>query len=133
MREPRYYYVHMMQSSSRRALYIGVTSDLEHRLWQHKNGTLEGFSAEYKTHRLVYYERFLDVTNAIAREKQLKKWRRSKKEWLVSTMNPKWKDLGAQWFDRHRYEPAEQSDRAMGLANTRSLGSPGKPGPARSG
>jgi putative endonuclease len=125
MRDQRFYYVYMMQSKSRRALYIGVTSDLEHRVWQHKNGAFDGFSADYKTHRLVYYGRFSDVTNAIAREKQLKKWRRSKKEWLVTTMNPEWKDLSAQLFEHHRYEPAEKLD-AMRLKNTRSLDSRGK-------
>jgi putative endonuclease len=133
MRDQRLYYVYMMQSSSRRALYIGVTGDLEHRVWQHKRGEFDGFSADYKTHRLVYYERFADVTNAITREKQLKNWRRSKKEWLVRTMNPEWKDLSADWFKHHRYEPAEELDRATGLANTRSLDSRGKTGPARSG
>lgn len=133
MRDHRFYYVYMMQSSSRRALYIGVTGDLEHRVWQHKHGEFDGFSADYKTHRLVYYERFVDVTNAIAREKQLKNWRRSKKEWLVNTMNPEWKDLSADWFKHHRYEPAEELGRATGLTNARSLDSRGKPGPARSG
>jgi putative endonuclease len=97
MRKVRYYYVYIMQSSSRRALYIGITSDLEHRVWQHKNSVFYGFSSDYKTYRLVYFERFSDVTTAIAREKQLKNWRRSKKEWLVTTMNPEWKDLSAEW------------------------------------
>ena len=133
MRERRCYYVYMVQSSSRRALYIGITSDLEQRVWQHKNGTFGGFSADYKTHRLVYFERFSEVTNAIAREKQLKRWRRAKKEWLVGTMNPAWKDLSADWLTHHRYEPAKELDRATGLANARSLDSRGKPGPARSG
>lgn len=126
MRDQRFYYVYMMQSSSRRALYIGITSDIERRVWQHKNGAFDGFSAEYKTHRLVYYERFVDVSNAIAREKQLKGWRRSKKEWLVSAMNPEWKDLSAEWFEHHRYEPAVQLDRATRVATARSLDSRGK-------
>ena len=133
MRRKHVYYVYVMQSSSRRALYIGVTSDLEHRVLQHKNEAFDGFSADYKTHRLVYFERFVDVTNAIAREKQLKNWRRSKKEWLVNTINPEWKDLSAEWFEHHRYEPAEQLDRATGLTNARSLDSRGKSGRPRSG
>jgi putative endonuclease len=132
MRTAHYYYVYFMQSSSRRALYIGITSNLEHRVWQHKNGEFEGFSADYKTYRLVYFERFLDVNNAIGREKQLKRWRRSKKKWLVDTMNPEWKDLSAEWFEHHRYEPAETLDQATGLT-ARSLDSRGKPRPVRSG
>jgi putative endonuclease len=126
MRRPKSYYVYMMQSSSRRALYIGVTSNLEQRVWQHKNGEFEGFSADYKACRLVYFEGFSEISSAIAREKQLKGWRRSKKEWLVGTLNPKWKDLSAAWFDHHPYEPADKLDRATGLANARSLDSRGK-------
>ena len=116
MSQPRRYYVYMMQSSSRRALYIGITGNLERRVWQHKRGEYDGFSADYNAHRLVYYECFSEVTSAIAREKQLKNWRRSKKEWLVNTMNPGWKDFSAEWFAHHRYEPAEQLDRATGLS-----------------
>jgi putative endonuclease len=73
------YYVYMMQSVSRHALYIGVTSDLRHRVWQHKNHVYEGFSAKYHTKRLVYFEAHQYVQIAIARETQLKKWRREKK------------------------------------------------------
>ncbi len=123
MHSQRVYYVYMMQSSSRRALYIGITGDLEHRVWQHKNGEFEGFSADYKTHRLVYFERYSEVAHAIAREKQLKRWSRAKKEWLVKTMNPEWKDLAAEWFTHHRYEPAEKLDSATGLQTARSLDS----------
>jgi len=97
-----------MQSSSRRALYIGITNDLERRVWQHKHGEMGGYTAEYRAHRLVYFESFCEVTNAISREKQLKGWRREKKEWLVSRSNPQWKDLSADWFVHHRYEPPEQ-------------------------
>ncbi len=94
----RWYYVYVMQSSSRRALYIGVTSDLEKRVWQHKTGMIEGFTAQYNAHRLVYFERFSTVQRAIAREKQLKRWTRAKKNWLVQTANPEWKDFSAEWF-----------------------------------
>ena len=123
MRDQQFYYVYMMQSSSRRALYIGVTSDLELRIWQHRNGDFEGFAKDYHAHRLVYFERFSNATSAITREKQLKGWRRSKKEWLVSTLNPEWKELSAGWFEHHRYEPSEQLDHAKGLGNARSLDS----------
>jgi putative endonuclease len=87
-----------MQSPSRRVLYIGVTSNIEKRVFQHKNHAIEGFSAKYNTTRLVYLERFVDIRNAIARETQLKKWRRSKKEWLIGMNNPHWRDLSEGWY-----------------------------------
>ena len=96
MRE-RHYYVYMMISSSRRALYIGVTNNLERRVFEHKNHEFAGFSYECQIHRLVWFERFANIHAAIAREKQLKGWRRAKKNWLVQMMNPEWKDLSEEW------------------------------------
>src|SRR5438270_9805374 len=93
------FYVYMMQSRSRRALYIGMTNNLHRRVWQHKTQAIEGFTCEYNTERLVYYETFDDVRTTIAREKQLKKWRREKKLWLIERMNPGWKDLAADWYE----------------------------------
>jgi putative endonuclease len=87
------YYVYIMQSPSRRVLYIGVTSKIEKRVWQHKNHKIEGFSSKYNCTRLVHLEHFSDVRTAIDRETQLKKWRRSKKEWLIELDNPRWLDL----------------------------------------
>ena len=87
-----------MQSPSRRVLYIGVTSDIEKRVFQHKNHLIEGFSSKYNTTRLVHLERFVDIRNAIARETQLKKWQRSKKEWLIQMNNPQWLDLAENWY-----------------------------------
>src|SRR5512133_400440 len=72
--------IYIMASRSR-TLYIGVTSDLRHRVWQHKNGTHHGFTSKYRITRLVYYEEFVLMQNAIAREKQLKRWSRTKKLW----------------------------------------------------
>ncbi|MFB3814051.1 MAG: GIY-YIG nuclease family protein [Terriglobales bacterium] len=92
-----WYYVYMMQSCSRRALYIGVTSDLEHRIQQQQDCTFEGFTADYHAVRLVYFERYSDIRSAIAREKQLKGWRREKKNRLVESTNPQWRDLSADW------------------------------------
>ncbi len=92
----------------------GVTGHLETRVWQHKNGEFEGFSADYKTHRLVWFERHAFIAGAIAREKQIKRWRRAKKEWLVSLMNPQWKDLSEGWFEHHRYEPPEKIEKTQG-------------------
>jgi putative endonuclease len=88
----------MMISSSRRALYIGITNNLVRRVWEHKTGSFAGFSSQYRTTRLVYYEVFRDVRNAIDREKQLKRWRREKKIGLITQMNPQFRDLAADWF-----------------------------------
>ena len=93
-----HFYVYILQSASRRALYIGMTNNLRHRVFQHKTHQFEGFTDDYNAIRLVYWESFGSVGNAIAREKQLKRWRREKKMWLVETMNPKWRDLAADWY-----------------------------------
>lgn len=74
----RHYYVYIMQSASRRALYIGMTNSLHRRVWQHKNHIFEGFTDDYNAVRLVYWESFDDVRNAIDREKKLKSWRRER-------------------------------------------------------
>lgn len=74
-------------------LYIGVTNDLKRRVWEHKNNLIDGFTKKYQCHKLVYYEYYEDIKYAIAREKQLKKWRREKKESLIKEMNPSWNDL----------------------------------------
>ena len=102
-----HFYVYIMQSSSRRALYIGMTNNLHKRVWQHKNHVFEGFSDEYNTNRLVYWESFDEVSNAINREKQLKRWRREKKDWLVSRFNPKWRDLAQEWYKTQGPSTAE--------------------------
>lgn len=78
-------------------LYIGVTGELYMRVMQHKAGEIEGFSQTYKCNRLVYYESFDDVHRAIAREKQLKGWRRAKKIALIEKLNPRWHDLAENW------------------------------------
>jgi putative endonuclease len=93
-----HFYVYILQSASRRALYIGMTNNLRHRVFQHKTHQFEGFTDDYNAIRLVYWEKFGSVGNAIAREKQLKRWRREKKMWLIETMNPKWRDLAADWY-----------------------------------
>ena len=80
-------------SSHSRCLYIGVTSDLSGRVWEHKSGVYEGFTKKYEIHQLVYHELFHDIESAIAREKQLKGWARAKKIALIEKMNPGWEDL----------------------------------------
>ena len=79
-------------------MYIGVTNDLKRRLYEHKNELVEGFTKKYKVHKLVYFEEYSDIDNAIAREKQLKKWKRDKKNALVETQNPNLNDLGENLF-----------------------------------
>lgn len=81
-----------------RTLYIGVTSDLRHRVWQHKTGKLKGFTSRYKLDRLVFYEPYKYINNAIDREKELKGWTRLKKIALIVSMNPTWKDLSEGWY-----------------------------------
>ncbi len=98
-RDEHIYYVYMMQSASRRALYIGMTNNLHKRVFQHKTHLFEGFTHDYNAARLVYWESFDDVRNAIDREKQLKRWRREKKVWLIERKNAGWKDLAADWYE----------------------------------
>ncbi len=95
MREHRFY-VYIMASRSR-TLYIGFTSEIEARVWKHKNDVYDGFSKTYQCHRLVYLERYGDAAVAIAREKQLKRWSRSKKLTLILRDNPAWADLSKDW------------------------------------
>ena len=82
-----------MGSENGRAVYIGFTNNLCRRVAEHKEGIIEGFSKRYRCHKLLYYESFHDVTQAILREKQLKGWVRRKKEALIATLNPERRDL----------------------------------------
>lgn len=92
------YYVYFLSSLNNKALYIGVTNNLERRLYEHKNKLIDGFSKKYNTIKLVYYEETTDVNSALEREKQLKKWRREKKNLLVNKVNPEWEDLSLDWY-----------------------------------
>jgi len=117
------YYVYILASRSR-VLYIGVTNDLRARILQHRSGEIGGFTSDYKVHRLVYYELHAWVQNAIAREKQLKRWRREKKVWLIERENPTWEDLAAD-----RGQPVKLVKRDLANAtDNRSLHSPAKAG-----
>src|SRR3989338_7343137 len=88
----RCYYIYIMASDSG-TLYIGVTNNLMRRVCQHQQGLVEGFTKKYFCKKLIYLEAYTDAVQAIAREKQLKKWNRSKKENLIRSMNPSWRDL----------------------------------------
>ena len=87
------YYVYILTNDRDRLLYIGVTNNLTRRVYEHKHRLIEGFTSDYGIHKLVYYEMCGSVEDAIRREKQLKKWRREKKIFLIEQMNPRWKDL----------------------------------------
>jgi putative endonuclease len=92
MRKDYEFYIYIVASKSR-TLYIGVTNNLLFRTNQHRKGEIEGFTQKYKVNRLVYFERFQYIENAIAREKQLKGWLRSRKIALIESLNPTWEDL----------------------------------------
>ena len=94
--QDRRYYVYILTNSSR-TLYVGVTNNLERRMYEHKNKLVPGFTERYNVTWLAYYEETSSIESAIAREKQIKSWRRSKKVALVESANPQWKDLSLEW------------------------------------
>ena len=102
------YYVYIITNRSK-TLYIGVTNNLERRMWEHKHHNGSEFASRYKIDRLVYWESFDDVRTAIDRERQIKGWLRIKKIALIVSKNPNWSDLSEEWFKRHRYQPNEKS------------------------
>ncbi len=87
------YYVYILASQPNGTLYTGVTNHLIRRVWEHREGLVEGFTKKYHVHRLVYWEQSGDVIAAIQREKQIKKWNRSWKIRLIERKNPDWEDL----------------------------------------
>ncbi|MFH1601501.1 MAG: GIY-YIG nuclease family protein [Candidatus Shapirobacteria bacterium] len=87
------FFVYILSNFKRNVLCIGVTSNLRKRVWEHRQDLVQGFTKKYQVHDLLYYEVFTDSMLAIAREKQLKKWNRRKKNALIATTNPKLKDL----------------------------------------
>ena len=97
-RQDRQYYVYIL-TNGKRNLYVGVTNDLERRMYEHKHKLFEGFTKRYNITWLAYYEETTDVVSAIEREKQIKGWRRSKKEALIESLNPRWKDLSLEWYE----------------------------------
>jgi putative endonuclease len=101
--DERVYSTYIVASRSR-TLYIGVTGDLRKRIFQHKWKEFEGFSATYNCDRLVWFESYQHIVDAIRRETQLKKWNRAKKLTLIERTNPTWVDLSRDWYE---YEPAD--------------------------
>ena len=92
------YYVYMLTNWNNKVLYAGVTNNLERRLYEHKYQLADGFTKKYRVFKLVYYESTVDVSSAIAKEKQIKGWTRKKKNALVESMNPEWNDLSNGWY-----------------------------------
>ncbi len=90
------YFVYMLTNWNNKVLYTGITNDLERRIYEHQNKIVKGFTAKYNVTKLVYFEYTPDVISAIAREKQVKGWTRQKKNELVESINPEWKDLSGE-------------------------------------
>ena len=108
----REYFVYIMVNDNR-TIYVGITSDLEKRVYQHKEGVTEGFTSRYKLTKLVYYASTNDVREAIAREKQIKGWLRVKKVALIEEMNPYWEDLsGVRYSDNEQI--SRDTDSSLG-------------------
>src|SRR5882724_684280 len=96
------FYVYLMTNRSRVVLYTGITNSLVRRVGEHQRGEIEGFTKTYNVNRLVFYEGFKDPRHAISREKEIKGWRRGKKNALVETPDPKWADLSPRLFHQMR-------------------------------
>ncbi len=90
------YYVYILTNYDNSLIYIGVTNNLERRLYEHENKLIKGFTEKYYINKLVYFEETSDIESAINREKEIKKWRREKKNDLVNKSNPEWKELSLQ-------------------------------------
>ncbi len=93
MQREKTYFIYILASKRNGTLYIGVTNDLMRRVYEHKKKLVKGFTSKYDVGRLIYYEEYKDITEAITREKRLKKWNRRWKLNLIEKVNPKWRDL----------------------------------------
>ncbi len=107
----RSYFVYILASRSR-TLYTGVTSDLQRRMVEHRQGLVPGFTARYRVSRLVHVEEFGDIRDAIAREKEIKGWRREKKIWLIDHNNPTWEDLAERIENEEQIKRENPTPRA---------------------
>jgi putative endonuclease len=102
MAKERQYSVYVLTNWNREVMYVGVTGDMERRLRQHQSHTFEGFTDKYNVTKLVYFEVTTDVHSALAREKEIKRWRRDKKDALVTANNPAWCDLSEDFSLRSK-------------------------------
>ncbi len=92
----KHYFVYLLSNDWKNVVYVGVTNNLARRVYEHRNGLVEGFTKKYRVKNLVYFEQTTDVLSAIAREKEIKGWKRFKKNILINTMNPAWRDLSPE-------------------------------------
>jgi putative endonuclease len=95
----RTYCVYILASKRNGTIYVGVTNNIERRMWKHRHKAIPAFTLRYNLTRLVYFETTFDIRSAIAREKQIKGWLRRKKVALIESVNPRWEDLSEGWFD----------------------------------
>ena len=116
----RIFYVYVLSNISK-MLYIGVTNNLERRILEHKNKLIPGFSEKYNLHRLIYFESFGDIRDAIVREKQLKGWVRVRKVELIESKNPNWADLAEDLFKTPKV--TSQMSNPMKMATTKRVSS----------
>jgi len=116
VRPPKTYFVYIMTNRSK-TLYTGITNNPIRRVREHKLRIGSVFTSKYKLDRLVYFERFEDVHRAIGREKEIKGWLRIKKIALIVSVNPAWRDLSADWYKRHQFQP-EDGEAKRPVANT---------------
>jgi len=98
------FYVYLLTTRTHSLFYTGVTSDLEWRIFQHKARLNSGFTAKYNCTKLVYFEEFQEILEAIRREKVIKRYKREWKRNLVESINPEWKDLSEGWYDPREFE-----------------------------
>lgn len=92
------YYVYMMSNKTNSVLYLGITNDIERRVYEHKNKLVDGFTKKYNCIKLVWYEHTNSIESAIIKEKQMKKWKREYKEKVIHSLNPKWNDLSDHFY-----------------------------------
>lgn len=109
MKQEKDSYVYIITNYEETTFYIGVTSNLEKRIYEHKNKLVEGFSSKYNLNKLVYFEQSSSIVSAIAREKQLKNWHRQWKINLIKEFNPNFEDLSKDWFGVDNWIGAETS------------------------
>lgn len=109
------YWVYIITNKNHSTLYIGMTNDLERRVGEHKTGGMPGFARDYHLTELMWCEHFREVRDAIACEKRLKGWRRSKKVALIQENNPRWMDLAAEWFTGQHSEEIVRDSSLRGL------------------
>ena len=101
-------WVYIMASRKNGTLYIGVTTSIRRRVWQHKEKLIEGFTKDHQVNTLVHLEELAGIRNAIGREKEIKGWRRDRKIMLIESTNPDWENLAAKWFE-HPSDPSRGS------------------------